>query len=182
MLLLISSCFTGFISEEIDVFNTSRYCFGDLDVRDRLRRWLFVSVHFTVTNAIARVERGVFVGHDSRRRVVAWKSSLYPGRRKRRGGSDGDVDEHRFGFPHVDLGRDQLGFGNSRARPTVLSRVPDRRDVQVPLRDSPGDGGNGPRSIIPRPTPTFPTLLAAACERLLPPHPDHRSSVLRRKH
>jgi len=166
-----------------DVFNTSCFWFGNPDVRDRLRRGLFVTHHFAVADAIAGADdRGVIVSHDSRRCGVARKSSLYPGRHKRRGRSDGDVDEHRFGFTHVDLGRDWVGFGNSRTRPTVLSRVPDRGDVQVPLRDSPGNGGNGRRSVKSRTTPTFPTLLAAACERLLPPHPDLRSSVLRRKH
>ena len=96
------------------------------------------------TDASARADGS---HRDPRGRPIAGKQSLHSRRTERCAGHDGDMDEHRFHFPHVDVGCRGVGLGNRRTRPTVFIRVSDRRNLSVPLRDSPGNGRNGCRSL-----------------------------------
>jgi hypothetical protein len=128
-------------------------CIGNLDVRDCLRGHLLAIFSFTVSDAITCTNgRRVVIGrHDSRGRGLTGESSLHARRAERRGRHDGDVDERRFHFPHIDVGCEYVELGNSRTRRPVLICVPDCRNVSIPLRDSPRDGRNGCRSLRSRP-------------------------------
>src|SRR6266550_1485225 len=65
------------------------------------------------------------------------------------------MDEHRFHFPHLDVECDRVELGNRRTRRPVLICVPDRRNVSVPLHNSPGHDRNGCRSLTPTPGTTL---------------------------
>jgi len=120
---------------------------GHLDARGRLRR-LLGGPRFTNTHAAARDRRAG--NHDSSRCGSARDSRVLaksPGSHGRR---DGDVDQHGHCGPHVHVERRRVELGDHRTRPPVFGRVPERRNVRVPLHDSPGDGGDGRGEVTSR--------------------------------
>ena len=92
---------------------------------------------------------GCSVRHDSSGCRITRKQGLHAPGTGRHSGDDSDLDEHRLHFSHDHVGCHWVELGNSRTRPTVLIRVPDRWDLSVPLRHSSGNGRKGCRSLTP---------------------------------